>query len=1302
MIIIPSNCAAAIPSDPYWNSVSLLVKDLGINGATNNSFYDDGPYKFLPTRNGDVTQGSFSPFSGTVGNAPPQIGGSVWFDGSGDYLSLPTSNGLAFGTGDFTVEFWVFPSSYSAQVWFGSPGNGDRSGIAIGTRTTGGLWWLFGNGSAWVFERDAANTGLTLNTWNHIAITRTGGTARLFCNGKLVDSIADTTNLGQGTYWQIGQYTTGYNLTGNISNFRVVKGNALYTAAFTPPTSPLTAVSGTSLLTCQSPTAISDASSNAISITKFGDARAVSDSPFGYGSVYFDGTGDGLKFSDNAAFGFGIGDYTVEFWLNMTALPGAGSKSTLLDFRPNNSGLPHTCFVSGSGLLGFFNGSSDVFSSGVSLSSNRWYHCAWSRSSGTLKIFVDGVQVYSAAHTVDYQSSRPLSIGTPAENNIEFLSGYMSNVRIVKGTGLYTSAFTPPAAPLTAISGTSLLTCQDKGSIVDASTNSFAVSRVGDAKPAGMTPFAQKAAGYWSNYFDGSGDYLQAPSTTALNFSGDFTVEAWVRLNSVSSTQMIIAGTATSAFCFRMGTSYSAGSANGLSISRAATGDYEYASYSFAVGQWYHVAAVRQSNVIKYFINGTQVTTQGSGVSSYSFPAETNVRVGASDVATENFNGSISNLRVIKGTAVYTGNFTPSAEPLTAIAGTSLLTCQDNRFRDNSSNNFTVTKTGDTSVSRLNPFGPSLPAPTVNLASAGSVYFDGTGDYLTRATGTPFDFGTGDFCIEGWINPTYVTGTDRVIWDSRISPSDSGGGIFIDTNGKLSTYYSGAIRVTSTSTLSAGAWTHFALVRASGTMSLYVNGVSESQRSFTSAVTNPGPILIGIRQDYAQPFTGYISNFRVVKGSPVYTGAFTPSTSPLTAISGTSLLTAQDAVTVTDASSNNFTVTKVGDAKAVEATPFKRVSTVYGGSGYFDGSGDYLLIPSNSAWSFGTGDYCIEMWVNPRSWPHTTYAPFVRTVGGTQGFVICNNGGNLVYHIPNAGDKLSASLPTLGVWTHLVVCRRGTTLSMFYNGVRVATASNSNDQAASNLAIGGSTDWNTYVNSYISNFRIVKGSSVYDPSALSFTPPTAPVEPVGGTSLLLNFDNAGIYDGSGNVDLTTPGISYSSTAQTKFGGSSQYLSSANGLSSITSPKSVGMGSGNFTIEMWIYPTQLSGTQFLFDYRNTGPSSGFLLLESNLTNLRYGDNFIAGNPNISLNTWNHIALTRNSGVSKLFCNGIQVGSNYSDTFVYTHPASPVWGNAIGGSEVFSGYMDDIRVTNGIARYTANFTPPTLEAATRMPV
>lgn len=205
----------------------------------------------------------------------------------------------------------------------------------------------------------------------------------------------------------------------------------------------------------------------------------------------------------------------------------------------------------------------------------------------------------------------------------------------------------------------------------------------------------------------------------------------------------------------------------------------------------------------------------------------------------------------------------------------------------------------------------------------GSAYFDGSGDYLTLATNSVLNMSTGNFTIEWWWKPTAIS--------SYVTPLDKGftgsGGLILQApsnGGKMSCYVAGTTIFTSSSAIPTNTWTHFALVRNSGTITLYQGGASVGSASNSTDFTNSSTLYIGCDSSTATntQFTGWMSNYRIVKGTAVYTSAFTPPTTPLTAISGTSLLTCHRADSIFDGSLNNLSVTAVGNTVASSESPF--------------------------------------------------------------------------------------------------------------------------------------------------------------------------------------------------------------------------------------------------------------------------------------------------------------------------------------------------------------------------------------------
>jgi hypothetical protein len=261
-----------------------------------------------------------------------------------------------------------------------------------------------------------------------------------------------------------------------------------------------------------------------------------------------------------------------------------------------------------------------------------------------------------------------------------------------------------------------------------------------------------------------------------------------------------------------------------------------------------------------------------------------------------------------------------------------------------------------------------------------------------------------------------------------------------------------------------------------------------------------------------------------------------------------------------------------------------------------------------------------------------------------------------------------------------------------------------------------------YFTGYLSDVRVINGVSLYNSN---FNPGLSPVQSnlsgnvtLNGnvialnsnvtanstviSSLLLNSNSAAIIDQTRSSDLITYGGAYYTNANTSpftssnvsmyFDGSSGYAS-ASGTSA-----QVVFGTGNFTIEFWAYiNAAVSSAAVFYDQRSTTTAVAPLIYmyTSNILYYAVGSTNQITGPTLSTNTWYHIAVCRSSGSTKMFVNGTQVGSTYSDSNTYVclagRPLLGSFGDTVANR--FNGYMTDLRVTNGYARYVANFTAPT---------
>ena len=1284
-----------VAADTYFPQTTLLlnsettVAPFTADASTNN---------FAVTAFGDAKPNNFNPYTpGYYSN---------YFDGSGDGLTIATGNSaLSLGTGDYTVEFWVNPT------YIGPSGSSAATMVAVHDGSTDSGWQIFWNDGRLgirtyysnVMGWDASSTVMKTyeGKWSHIAYVRSSGTQKIYLDG--VEKCSTT-----GWNWTDTRLTVGYqaqDFNGYISNLRIVKGTALYTATFTPPTQPLTAVANTSVLTCQSNRFV-DNSTNAFAITRNGNTKVSAFDPFApnnnyatYGSTYLNGTTDYLTVPQNAAFNFGTGDFTVEGWWNFNNI--ATSQGLISLGTGANGGGPYNGWwfdYESSGILRFYRyaGGSEIYSSfSVTLVPGIWYHIACTRSGTAVKMFVNGVQVGTTATSstsFDNVNSDPLVIGRFITGQGTFyLDGYVSDVRITKGTAVYTANFTPATAPLTAVSGTSLLTCQgnqpiNNQSFVDNSTNAFNITRYGNATQGSFSPYGAN----WSNYFDGNCSINPTTNSGFTWGTGNYTIEMWYNPSvsyaagntylfdqSNNGTRVQIYNNYVR-FFFNNGATELAASTAGLGVT---------------VGTWYHLAIVRNSGVITMYINGTSCATANSSADETS----TSMKIGNYGGSGYGFTGYISNFRTVKGVAVYTTAFTPPTAPLTAVTGTSLLTCQSPGFTDNSLNNFALTTAATLSTQKFSPFATVTQTPNTY-----STYFDGTGDYLTLPSSSLYALGS-VFTVELWIYPTNTTnmitlGNFQLGWAN-------------------STYWGIATPtvswdVTSTTMPTQSAWNHIAVVRTgTGTnqTTIYLNGVSVAVGTFTQALTTAVTPYIGSYVDGASALNGYISNLRIVKGTAVYTANFTPATTPLTAVSGTSLLTCQSA-TLVDNSTNAATITAFGDAKPRQQNPFGftsattngyTVSTI-GGSGYFDGTGDTLSIPAGTYLQF-TGNYTIEFWI------------YFTSVAGTQD-LIANYVSNAApdwtilispsfqYYPSSAASYVNGPTPVANRWYHVAAVRSGTTCSMYIDGVSVGTPltfSGTLGDATRPAYIGSRGGSSNFTNGYMSDVRITK-SAVY---TSNFVPPAQPLTAVQNTTLLLNMDKAAIADKSGKVVLECVGDTKISTAVKKYGSASMSFDGSGDRLS-TSPGVINsLGSGDFTIEGWVYPLSLSSMRILSQGTSTTGEFLFILnsngsadfCEATTSKLAFSaGSFVVGE-------WKHFAIVRSgSGSNNLkgYINGTLAGTGTSSSYNFSATTAIFVGsNPATASQDFQGYIDDLRITRGVARYTTTFTPPSQALITK---
>ena len=211
-------------------------------------------------------------------------------------------------------------------------------------------------------------------------------------------------------------------------------------------------------------------------------------------------------------------------------------------------------------------------------------------------------------------------------------------------------------------------------------------------------------------------------------------------------------------------------------------------------------------------------------------------------------------------------------------------------------------------------------------------------------------------------------------------------------------------------------------------------------------------------------------------------------------------------------------------------------------------------------------------------------------------------------------------------------------------------------------------------------------------------------------SLLLPFNGSNgatsTSDSSNNNSTVTfVGTSQISTAQSKFGGSSMLFDGDSDYLTVTNSSfsTFNASGATLTIEFWVYFNSISGQQdFVMNYAS---SSGGLVIRKTSghviqTNLSGDGADITGTTTVSTGQWYHVALSGSSGSYKLFLNGTQEGSTYTGALGAGSSTYQIgafyWSGSLYGP--LNGYLDDMRFTAGLARYTSNFTPPTTAHST----
>jgi len=861
--VIAAIGGAATASDYYWDNVVLAMKmNTGVDPEWANTvlaMHMDG------TSFSDLKVHSISTSgSPTLSATQSKFGGkSALFNGTTDYLAIPTSTDFGFGTGDFTVECWV-KTAASGTVLDLRSASGDLGLFAI----NGGFISLW-NGSAHM----QGSITVTTDAWVHLAWVRSAGVVSMFVNGVLDGVSATSATFGTTRPVRIGADISAANFfSGYIDDLRVSKV-ARYAVEFTPSAVPF--LDGT---------AVPFLEEKGKAVTVVGNTSVnTTTKKYGTGSGYFDGTGDYLELADHADYAIGTGDFTIEMWFNMSAYPAAGTTYALASkyLGPlsrwliylgqsvtSDSGLK---FVACNGSTAINSGSTDATVTLASLGVviNTWHHVAAVRKDGILYVYLNGA-VLPKQTAINYDityTGGTVQVG--AQNALMPFNGYIDDLQITKGIAKYISNFTP--TELATNKKTYLDPHWDKvvlGLHMDdvglSDVKGHAVTLNGNTRSSVKSKF-----GGYSVAFDGTGgNYISFADSSDFEFgSGDFTIEFWS--NTDATTKFAVAkrdtGIGADSWYVSVGGAPAAGfSADGTTWMATAYGP------ACVTSAWNHMAVVRSGATLTMFTNGlagTPVTMTGSVNNS-----ATAISVGASANGGFPINGYIDDLRITKGVARYTANFQPIQLPFPEKAYVPVPYVSDPHWAsvvlamhmDGSDNGTTFTEVKGKTVTRT---GDVVTKTATKKFGTASAYFDGTGDYLTVPASADLTF-TGDFTVEFWVMfPTLATsyflgfgGTSYLL----LTPVSA-----LEVN-------MGGATITGAAALVAGQFYHMALSRVGSSMKLFVNGTPYGSAATTSASIGGSVLTVGTYTGGSPTLAMYIDDLRITKGVGRYVADFTP------------------------------------------------------------------------------------------------------------------------------------------------------------------------------------------------------------------------------------------------------------------------------------------------------------------------------------------------------------------------------------------------------------------------------------------
>lgn len=1052
-----------------------------------------------------------------------------------------------------------------------------------------------------------------------------------------------------------------------------------------------------------------------ISWLNVGTARTTSEnSRFGSGSLLLDNSANSwLSSPTNSAFTL-AGDFTVEMWVRPGALTGTFQFLLLTSADTSAAsggiGIALNNNTYATMVLDYAN-THAVLINGPTLTANVWSHLAVSRSGGTIRLFINGVLGGTASSTITFTANN-VALGAAATGfagaGSRRFNGMIDGFRITQGTGRYTSAFTPPSAPFAEEFANLNIPTYSGWSPTDRSANAVLSdsNRVVSSNGGGsVTKWARSAtsrsSGKWRVQFvlepfaGGTGTHAIGFATSASTgtYLGE-TAGAWAYWGDYSGAGRLFNNNTFTQYA-------SAGMVNGDRFDLLIDLD--------AGRAWF-----RRNGVV---ISGDPVA--GTGAMATFTPGTTIF------LASDNFAAT-------GGTRLRTNPSEMVDSPVAGFTdGWPDVAPNVDQFYDNVAvlNNFDGVNGATTfpnekyrvhdrfwSSEGSAQLQTSAPAPVSGTAS---LSLSANNSRLFTQRSENLSFGSGDFTVEMWVRPTDATG-DECLFDCR-HDSQTGFAIYSSVSGAGGNAWGYATNTGFAAygnQLSTTAWTHIAVVRDNGAVRGYENGVLRFSIADSRTLSSAPRYVIGQGSNLADWYSGRIDSLRITRGVARYAAGtvgatiFTPATS--FPARGNQTDSAQEFVTcdldfgalsgvVSDRSAARQVWTLLGNASVSNGELFTNGA-----------SGAAVTGVEASLYDF-PGDFTVECVVRPNGLGFGGHPSFIfinsadaPATGGISISVPANSLDVQLFSYPITAQLIRSSAAlNLSHDNHVALTRRGTAVRMFINGIECGNATSSTSWAANNQVrfLGAVASVNDTFNGSAKSLKITRGFSRY---TSNFKPPLRQIDPfIDSVTSLIHGQGANlatrINDRNGRV-WTAVGNASIRSANALFGISSLYFDGSG--DSITTPVNEDAFSfpGDFTVEFWIRPDLASyaNTKTLWDnsLNSIGSPRGIGIgLQTNNRPYLYSYQsgvFVIQSPTALVqNKWTHLAISRSGATTRMFMDGVLVGSTTAMTNVVTNGATiNVGGHSTAGAQFsFSGNMAEIRVTKGVGRYVENFPVPT---------